>query len=159
MLSFLVLGACSPSGEIEQPENKEYCSITFVQENESNIVKQVEKGEALTDIPTPTAKTGYNVAWSINDFSNITEDITVEAIYTAKVYKIYLQSKVDFDGAKEIEVKFNEIPELPTPVNQDKDFIKWVYEDGTDYQPINYTIDGDLTLIAVWANSGWYGPF
>ena len=156
MFSFATLGACKRNNE---EGSKVYCTITFVQENAENITKQVEKGQALTDIPTPNPKTGHNVIWSVVDFSQITEDITVEAVYTAKIYTIYLQSDVSFSGEKEVKVRYNEIPVLPTPINENKEFIKWVLEDGQDYELTNYTIDGDLTLIAKWGSAGWYGPF
>ena len=157
MFSFATLGACKRNNP-EEPQ-KVYCTITFVQENAENVVKTVEKESGLTDIPSPNPKTGYNVSWSVTDFSNITEDITVNAVYTAKTYTIYLQSNVDFEGEKEVKVKYNEIPVLPTPISMDKDFIKWTLEDGQDYELTNYTIDGDLTLVAVWGKTGWFGPF
>lgn len=149
LLSFCCLGACN--------NGKVYYSITFTQENEENIVKRVEKGTSLTDVPTPTQKTGYEVNWSVTDFNNVQSDMIIEAVYTAKTYTIYLQSDIDFEGSKEIKVKFNEIPELPTPVSMEKEFHKWMNEDGSDYVLSKYNIDGDLTLKAKWGNVGWFG--
>ena len=155
LCSFTFFSACKNDKE----KGNDYCCVTFIQEDLENIVKKVEKGSALTDIPTPTAKTGYNATWSVTDFSNVTEDITVTVVYEAKTYTIHLESDVDFVGEKEIKVKYNEVPELPTPTNVEKEFLKWVLEDGQDYELSNYNVDGDLTLIAKWGNVGWFGPF
>ena len=52
-------------------------TVTFVQMGEENIVKTVEFGGTLTDIPTPAARDGFIVAWDRTDFSGLVEDITV----------------------------------------------------------------------------------
>ena len=62
--------------------------VTFRQSGCQDIVKTVKEGETLTDIPSPASKTGYTVAWDTLDFSNIFEDITVNAIETANEYTI-----------------------------------------------------------------------
>lgn len=159
LLSFCCLGACNNGSKPNGDETKVYCTITFTQENEKNVVKKVEKGSSLTNVPVPNSKTGYIVSWSVTEFDNVQTDMTVEAVYTPKTYTIYLQSNVEFEGEKEIKVRFNEIPELPTPVSMDKEFLKWTHKDGSDYELSEYNIDGDLTLIAKWVNSGWFGPF
>ena len=37
--------------------------ITFKQNNQPDIQREIEKGGTLTDIPMPAPKTGYNVEW------------------------------------------------------------------------------------------------
>ncbi len=161
--------ACSPGvnddgsgGGTQNPPTSqtEYVKVTFVQEEQNDVIRQVEKGKALTDVPTPTAKTGYEVSWDVTDFSNITTDLTVNAVYKAKTYKIFLTSDLEIIGEKVVEVKYNEIPQIPTPKNADgKPFKKWVLEDGTDFTlGVAYTIDGDLTIKALWNKESWLGP-
>ena len=65
-------------------------SVTFVQEGQANIVKQVENGGTLTDIPTPVQEEGYNIVWEKTDFSNITKDLQVNAIKKSKNYQLTL---------------------------------------------------------------------
>ena len=67
-------------------EETQLVKVTFKQNGQADIVKTLKKGEALTDIPTPASKTGYTVAWEPIDFTNITADVTVNAIETAKTY-------------------------------------------------------------------------
>ena len=57
-------------------------TVTFVQTGEENIVKTVEFGGTLTDIPTPAARDGFIVAWNRTDFSGLVEDITC-LLYTS----------------------------------------------------------------------------
>lgn len=57
--------------------------ITFHNEftDDADIIKTVNYGESLTDIPAITEKAYNDSKWSIADFSLITKDIQVEAIY------------------------------------------------------------------------------
>jgi aminopeptidase YwaD len=60
--------------------------ISFWVDGELLTEKTVGYGLNLTDIPTIPTKTGYTETapvWSVTNFNNITEDITVQAIYTA----------------------------------------------------------------------------
>ena len=69
--------------ESTSEEKKAYYSVVFKQEGQEDIVKQVEEGKALTEIPTLAQKTGYTTKWSVEDFSNITENLTVTVLSTA----------------------------------------------------------------------------
>lgn len=68
------------AGEVEPT----YYTITFVFENAADVVFTVEEGHSLSDseVPAPPAKDGYTVKWDREDFSNITENITVRPVYT-----------------------------------------------------------------------------
>lgn len=59
--------------------------VTF--EVDGNVIaeKTVNHGSILTEIPTIPTKLGYDKTapvWSVTDFSNITSDITITAVYT-----------------------------------------------------------------------------
>lgn len=78
----------------ETPTEKTY-TVTFKQDGQRDVVKTVEEGESLTDIPEPKAKVGYTVAWEVVDLTNIVEDIEVKAIETANTYVV----SYDLNGA------------------------------------------------------------
>lgn len=61
-----------------------YYTVTFVFENAADVVLTVEAGCALSDsdVPEPPAKEGYTVKWDREDFSDITENVTVRPVYT-----------------------------------------------------------------------------
>ena len=61
-------------------------TITFVADGRVVATKTVAHGQTLYDIPTIPHMEGYSVTapkWDITDFSSITTDLTVTAIYTA----------------------------------------------------------------------------
>lgn len=59
------------------------CTITFVAEGVVVASKTINKGESLTGIPQVPVKVGYSGAWETTDFDTVTEDMTVNAVYTA----------------------------------------------------------------------------
>jgi len=66
-------------------------TVTFMADGEVVATKTVNHGEALTDIPAIPDKTGHDQtapAWDVADFSNITDDMTVNAKYTRNVYVV-----------------------------------------------------------------------
>ena len=83
----------STSDGLENSSDNEtqYVTVTFKQEGKMDVVKTLEKGDNLTDIPIPAEKTGYNVIWDRTDFTGIMEDIVVNAKHKTsdgdKVYK------------------------------------------------------------------------
>ncbi|MBQ7348977.1 MAG: hypothetical protein IJW47_03180, partial [Clostridia bacterium] len=117
-------------------------------------VKEILKGEDLTDVPTPKEIEGYTVVWDVTDFNDIKQDITVNAVATANTYKInFYYSGVSCDGEPYMEVTYDEQFVLPTPINAMglKIFVRWVNIETN--QPVNdgkYNVAGDLTLKAVW---------
>lgn len=71
-------------------------TISFYLNDSIYTTKNVIEGATLTDIPaTPTVE-GYDVTWSITDFTNISSSIEVYAILTAKEYSItyYLDNEL-----------------------------------------------------------------
>lgn len=88
----VVKAVYTPMGEAEPV----FYTVTFVFENESNQIRTVKEGEALSeaDIPAPPAKEGFTVKWDREDFSRITENIEVKAVYTPIAKKTV---KVNFE--------------------------------------------------------------
>ena len=135
---------------------KTYVTITFRQDGEEDVVKSVENGGSLTDVPTPKGKEGYTVVWDVTEFENIRENIIVKAVAVANTYKIYLDYdgvSCDVEAVRELEVKYGEEFSLPKPVNAKglKLFIRWAdAETGEEVKDGVYNIPGDTSLKAEW---------
>ena len=79
----VVMVACGGKGNTSEKESQSesisdsatYYTVTFIQENQEDVVKSVKEGESLTDIPNPVEVPGYDVNWDKTDFTNITTNI------------------------------------------------------------------------------------
>lgn len=111
ILPLCVATGCNLINPAPKTEN---CTITFIQEGQENIVKTVEKGSALTDIPTPAPVENAEVVWDVTDFSNVQEDITVNAIVTP-IYKVTFVQEGQEDIVKSVK-KGESLTDIPTPV-------------------------------------------
>ncbi len=121
----------------------ETCTITFVQEGQENIVKTVEKGLALTDIPTPAPVEGCEVAWNVTDFSNIQEDITVNAVVTPIVptFTITFVQEGKDDVVRTAK-KGTALTDIPNPAPVEGYDVSWSVTDFSNIQ-------SDMTVTAV----------
>ncbi|MDD4690028.1 MAG: cellulase family glycosylhydrolase [Eubacteriales bacterium] len=74
-----------------EPGAVAYRTVTFVAEDGVTVLdtKTVEYGTALTDIPTVPNKQGYTGNWSVSDFTNITENMTVRVGYEKIFHPVY----------------------------------------------------------------------
>ncbi len=57
-------------------------SVTFKSDGNDDIVIIVKHGDELTEIPNVPAKLGYVGQWDVTDFSSITSNIIVNALYS-----------------------------------------------------------------------------
>lgn len=133
---------------------KDQAVITFTNTDGSTITKKVEKGATLTDIPTPKAETGYTVAWNRTDFTNITENITVTAVKTAKQYTVTLNPNGGTLSTKSFTIKYGEAYSLKAPMhNGSYMFIAWTYLQQEIPSNGVWNIDeedGTIQLVAAW---------
>lgn len=134
-------------------------TVRFVQAGQEDIVRIVERGGSLTDIPSPAPKTGYTVTWEPADFTAVTEDMVVRARETANIYTIRLDPGGVSDAqipATELRVTYGARLNLPAPTSETHQFLKWVIR-GTDTEVKNdsYTYAQDLELVAVWEEEQW----
>ena len=149
----------SDSEDGGEEDKKEYVTVTFKQAGENDVVKTVEKGTALTDVPTPTAKTGYTVAWDVTDFANVTENMVVNAVETAKTYTIVYTNADIAQGT--YTVTYGEKYTLETPTHEDKTFVEWKYNGETVAMEGVWELDaesGEVLLVAKWI-SDWTGNY
>ena len=131
-------------------------NITFVQDGEEDIVKTIERGGDLLDIPTPKEIEGYEVSWSVEDFTNISEDLTVSVKKVGKFYKITFDANGGTMDFTELDVQFGENITLPVPTNEGFTLVKWEIV-GTNERLKNgaYNIAKDVSVKAVWEVATW----
>ena len=124
--------------------------ITFVANNKVVATRIVKHGGTLTDIPAIPEKIGHmqtTPVWSVTDFRNIREDMTVHAIYTPDVYTITFV--IDGETVKTIEVGYMDTVE-------GKDFPAIPKKDGyTDTDPkwdvsAVRDVTADITVTAIY---------
>lgn len=172
-------GGSSQSGSSNNTDGQtEQYTITFKQDGKEDVVRYVKKGETLTDIPACAEKQGYTVVWDKTDFTNVSGNITVNAVATANEYKIYFSGIVkenvpsgaglSFDEEKQTYyavVKYDAAYTLPLCVKEVyKKTTKWK-KDGAEYTfSGTYSELADITLSPVWEDvrenekdwSKWY---
>lgn len=141
------------SDESSEEETTEYWTITFKQAGQPDVVKQVEKGEAFTDVPAPIAKVGYTVDWDCTgvDFSNIAADIVINAVETPNKYTVsYDDGRGTMpEGVENFqEVTYDSIVTHPVPICEGWEFTAWTYNGETISG--KWTIASDVTLTAEW---------
>ena len=126
------------------------CTITFKQNGAENIVKTVTKGETLTDIPTPNAKTGYTVVWDVTSFTSVAEDMEVNAVETPNTYTVTYDANGGIVATETQEVTYDAETTLAVPEREDYGFMGWIYEGNVIVSGEAWTIANDVTLVASW---------
>ena len=139
----LLLSAC---GEVETKQN---IYVTFKQKGQEDIVKTIEVGDTLVDVPTPVDKIGYKVAWDTSDFTNIYADMVVQAVETANTYTITYDANSGFVENTTQAVVYDSQITLETPTKEDYEFLGWYYGE-TLVEHGKWTIAQDVTLVAEW---------
>lgn len=142
----------SSTGEESTSESqKTFYSVTFKQEGQDDIVKEVEEGKDLTDIPVPVQKTGYTTKWSQETFTGISEHMTVEAVSTANEYTITYDAGEGTVTPETQKVTYDAIPQtFATPTLEANNFICWTYEGKAVQATDVWKIASDVTLVALW---------
>ncbi len=134
--------------DIDNQETEKY-TVVFKQNGFDDIKFFVNRGEPFTEIPRPNQVKGHTTMWSVTDFSNITEDITVTAISTPNRYTVTYKS--DGETVSTAEILYGQ---SLTPPNLTKDeyiLLRWQDEEtGLEIESGNFAFDSDKTFIAVW---------
>ena len=152
VFSLTLLSACNGAGN----SNTTY-TVTFVQDGQTNIVKQVKSGEALRDIPLPQEVAGYDVTWDKASFDSVSSNLTVTAVLTPKTYVIEYTVHPYFENngyevvleKQSQEVRYNATFELASASCEGLVFLGWWNEDEGDFiHSGTYTWTDGLTLVA-----------
>ena len=133
--------AVSASGnKFTMPASNVTVKATFVAETHTHTVKWVDEdgeeidsvtvnhGEGIdeADIPAVPEKDGFTGAWSVTDLAEITEDLTIEPVYTAIEY----ENDVKESGSGSVEIN-------PTkPVAGDKVTVTVTPDEGIETEGI-----------------------
>lgn len=151
-------------------EKANSCKITFKQEGQEDVVRIVKKGQALTDIPEPKQSGRFITVWDRSNFSEITEDIVVNAKTTDKYRTFTITLKTGYTEEQvpmettTIKVVYGREFTLPVPKyvkdspSVSHEFDCWKIE-GTNQKVTDgiYTFEQDLVLVASW--EVWTGPY
>ena len=108
-------------------------------------------------IPTVPSKTGYKGAWNVTDFSCLTENLRVDAVYAPRKYNITFDySGIAVDNKIESkQVSYNQkVGALPSPTSPDCEFLGWYYGEVIFTGETVYTFTQDITLVAKWRATG-----
>lgn len=152
--------ACTEEPDSEKPSEPTTCTVIFRQEGVADIQRTVIKGEDLDVIPTPKTEVGYTIVWDRTDFTNITQDMVVNAVKSANTYTITYNLGVnEYATLSSItqQVRFGEGFELNIPTySGTAKFKGWYLTDSngnmTDEQVENgdYIWGMDITVVAKW---------
>lgn len=142
------------SSSTPEPAPAVYVTVTFVQEGQSDVVRKVEKGTALTDIPDPAPVKGYTVKWEEKSYDAVESDMVVNAVITANTYTITFDyGDSGFTGPLTLTVTYDSEFELPVNKSTSVSFkdVSWKIAD-TDEELVEgkYTIDKDITVKIVY---------
>ena len=123
-------------------------TITFKSEIADDIVKYVFNGYDLTDVPEVPEKEGQTSSvWDITDFGNITEDLTVNAVYDMRKYITFHNEYTDDADIIKVVNYGEELTEIPEITQKTGNTAKWSI---TDFR----RIENDLLVQAVYETQG-----
>lgn len=141
--------------------NKEV-TLKFVVGGEDYRTIKLAYGASLaaSDVPAVPEKFGYNGAWDVTDFSEITADTTVTAVYTLKKLAVAFENEDGSAHGTSLEITaFEKITDDKKPADPTKaadqdceyDFVGWKVK-GTDniWDFDNDTVTEDIILVAVF---------
>ena len=85
--------------------------VAFLEDGFVPVIREVNDGETLTDIPNVQEnRPGYELTWSVQDFTNITETVRVYTEATEKTFRIYYNydpSKISSDKIAEFNLIYD----------------------------------------------------
>ena len=113
---------------LNMDEDSEIVTIIFGEdataEQAEELQSYVEEGESAT-APTKPTRTGYTFKEWDTDFTNVTENLVVTAVYEINTYKVTF---VDYDGStlKEQTVEYGNAATAPAePTRSGYTFVGW----------------------------------
>ena len=160
-LSFAACGTSNGSGGQSSDitggssgeEIEDVCTIVFKQTGYADIIKTLDKGETLTDIPNPIQKVGYTIIWDRTDFSNVTENLVVNAIETPNTYTITFDASGGTIETETQEVIYDAETTFATPKKADYLFLGWTYNGRAIVNGAKWEIADNVTLVATWQDN------
>ncbi len=109
LLAACCLAACGENG------TPATYTVTFVQSGQEDVLRTVKEGETLTDIPAVQPREGYTVVWEEKDLTNISGNITVNAVETANTYTVTYDANGGTVSSETLTVTYDAQYALATP--------------------------------------------
>jgi len=112
--------------------------ITFRADGQSDIVFEINEGQAFSELPSVPNKVGYRGEWSISDFSDITAHTVVLAVYTPIEYGIEFNVNdgvINTPYADKYTIESDNI-NLPVPEKPGFTFIGWYDNEDFTGEPV-----------------------
>ena len=163
VLSLCLTFAGCGGGQGDTPDAPTFYTVTFKQDGQADAKVSVESGKGLSQsqIPTPKPVDGYIVVWEDVDLTNITKDITVNAVLKSiadtglKITLIYPEKLPEnLITVREIDIKVGEEFNLPELIVDAEDggyeILAWKTADGMEF-PFSgtYMLTESITLTAL----------
>ncbi len=126
-------------------------TITFKQIGEEIKTVTVKEGESCSadKIPAVAEKIGYIVVWEDKDLSNVRENITINAVMTAKEYTIAFDAGDGTPEKTELKVTFDAAYSLPGVVpKKGYEFLGWTLDNEVVPSSGTWKTDGSVTYVA-----------
>jgi len=146
-------GVVNGNSGTSDSEKEDVCEVVFKQAGCVDVIRTIDKGETLSDIPNPVEKMGYTVVWDRTDFSNITEDLVVNAIITANTYTVTYDANGGTIATETQEVTYDAETTLVTPEKEDYLFLGWTYNGNAVVSGAKWTIAKSVILVATWQDN------
>jgi len=168
IMTVLLSGCKTPTEDLSfSYDDTVVYTLTFRQDGQADIIREVEENQPLTDIPMPVNKKGYSVRWEQDDFSCVNQDVLILAVETANEYTVSFDlysvwGQVDYDGHPKM-VTYDSAYDLGEPSLYGFFFTGWeIKDDGTEFASNGvYTVDKDITLVPTWEKDEesyrWWG--
>ncbi len=130
-------------------------TVTFVQDGFAPVTREVTEGGSLqaTDVPSVQPETGYDVVWEPKDLTNITGNITVNAVKTPKQYTVTYDANGGTVAETTKTVTYHTAYELATPTRTGYKFLGWVNAENSASVATSgaaWETASDVTVKAVW---------
>lgn len=99
-------------------------TVTFVAEGSADVKKTVQYGDTLSDIPAVPERAGYAGSWDTAVFTNITQNMTVNAVYKKKLTVSFLGgldgtvSAGSFPLLEGESLSMDSVPAVPTVIGK-----------------------------------------
>ncbi len=137
-----------------------YYTVTFKQQGRADIVfAQVAENSKFTDIPVPTQKVGYTVAWDsaeLAKLNGVVENVIVHAVEKAKTYTLTFAPNGGNVATTTITVVYGQAYELPYPTRSGHTFVSWKNRTQSFSRKGVWKYDiSDVNLVAQWEVGVW----
>ncbi|MBQ7760822.1 MAG: InlB B-repeat-containing protein [Clostridia bacterium] len=106
----------------------------------------IEEGKSI-EAPT-SSKIGYILAWDFDFSKPITENVTINAQWTPRQYKITLDAAGTSLDGNVVDVTFGNSITLDKPTKTGYEFKNWLYKGAKFDTSATYSFTEDITLVA-----------